>query len=169
MSNSPHTEDAPIKVRIATMSDMDEIMSLAVEAAKENGFLDASTTLLAKAVWGPINQDHGIIGCIGEPGALLEGMVVLSIGKIFYSDTDCLEERTLYLRPEFRSAKGGRANKLLEFSMSAADSLGLPLLIGVLSNERTEAKCRLYQRKLGPAAGAYWIYRTRTGGKAVVA
>jgi hypothetical protein len=159
--------DATIIVRVATPSDMPQIMDLSVLAAKENGFLDASAALLAKAVWGPLNQDHGIIGCIGEPGAVIEGMVVLSIGKIFYSDTDCLEEKTLYLRPEHRSAKGGRANKLLEFSMAAADSLGLPLLIGVLSNQRTEAKCRLYQRKLGPAAGAYWIYKTSTGGHEV--
>jgi N-acetylglutamate synthase-like GNAT family acetyltransferase len=161
--------ETTVTVRVATLSDMDAIMSLAVEAAKENGFLEASTALLAKHVWGPINQDHGIIGCIGEPGNTLEGMVVLNIGKIFYSDTDCLEERTLFLRPEYRSAKGGRANKLLEFSIRAADALKLPLLIGVLSNQRTEAKCRLYQRKLGPPAGAYWIYQTRTGGHEVVA
>ena len=157
-----------ITVRIATPADMSEIMALSVEAAKENGFLDASTALLAKAVWGPINQDHGIIGCIGEVGHL-EGMVVLNIGKIFYSDTDCLEERTLYLRPEYRNASGGRANKLLEFSMKAAEALNLPLLIGVLSNQRTEAKCRLYTRKLGKPAGAYWIVHTKTGGHEVVA
>lgn len=161
--------EAAVQVRVATVADMDQIMSLAVEAAKENGFLDASTALLAKAVWGPINQDHGIIGCIGKPQNQIEGMVVLNIGKIFYSDTDCLEERTLYLRPEYRSAKGGRANKLLEFSMAAATALGLPLLIGVLSNERTVAKCKLYSRRLGPPAGAYWIYQTKTGGHEVVA
>ena len=158
-----------IKVRVATTADLDEIMKLAVEAAKENGFLDASTTLLLKAIWGPLNQDHGIIGCIGDTGALLEAMVVLRGGKIFYSDTDCLEELTVFCRPEFRSAKGGRAKKLVEFSKSAADSLGLPLLIGVLSNQRTEAKCRLYERMLGKPAGAYWIYRTATGRSEVIA
>ena len=156
-----------IKVRVATTADLDEIMKLAVEAAKENGFLDASTTLLLKAVWGPLNQDHGIIGCIGrEP---IEAMVVLNVGTVFYSDVPCLEERTLFVRPEYRSAKGGRARKLVEFSKSTATALNLPLLIGVLSSERTIAKCKLYSRLLGPASGAYWIWQTRTGGHEVVA
>jgi N-acetylglutamate synthase-like GNAT family acetyltransferase len=159
--------DTDVTVRIATTADLDEIMQLAVEAAKENGFLDASTTLLLKAIWGPLNQDHGIIGCIGPSAGLLEAMVVLRVGKIFYSDTDCLEELTIFCRPEFRSAKGGRAKKLVEFSKSAADSLGLPLLIGVLSNSRTQAKVKLYQRMLGEPAGAYWIYRAATGSHAV--
>jgi hypothetical protein len=158
-----------VKVRIATTDDMAQIMALAVDAAKENGFLDASTTLLAKAVWGPINQDHGIIGCIGTPGQLIEGMVVLTVGTIFYSETPCLEERVIFVRPEYRQAKGGRAKKLIKFSKSAADRLNLPLLIGVLSNERTDAKCKLYERELGPPAGAYWIYQTRTGGHSVTA
>lgn len=157
-----------IKVRIATPADLKQVMELAVLAVKENGFLEATTKLLLKAVWGPLNQDHGIIGCIGEPGRLLEGMVVLNIGKIFYSDTTCLEERTLYLRPEFRSAKGGRAKKLVEFSKASATSLGLPLLIGVMSQERTKAKCRLYERMFGPPAGAYWLYNTKTGGHEIV-
>jgi N-acetylglutamate synthase-like GNAT family acetyltransferase len=161
--------EAAVTVRVADASDMEEIMKLAVEASKENGFLEASVNLLVKAAWGPINQDHGIIGCIGELGNTIEGMVVLNIGKIFYSDEDCLEERTLYVRPAYRSAQGGRATKLVAFSKFAADALGLPLLIGVLSNERTEAKCRLYSRMLGPPSGAYWIYRTRTGGHEVVA
>ena len=157
--------DIDIKVRVATTADLDEIMKLAVEAAKENGFLDASTALLLKAIWGPLNQDHGIIGCIGTNP--IEGMVVLSVGSIFYSDTKCLEERTVFVRPEYRSAKGGRAKKLVEFSKSVSDQLELPLLIGVLSNERTKAKCKLYERMLGPPSGSYWIYQTRTGGHEV--
>lgn len=159
--------DTSVSVRVAVPADLDEIMKLAVEAAKENGFLDATTTLLAKAVWGPINGDHGIIGCIGTKP--IEAMVVLNVGKIFYSDADCLEERTLFVRPEYRSAKGGRAKKLVEFSKAAADGLGLPLLIGILSNDRTRAKVKLYERLIGPASGAYWIYRTRTGAHEVTA
>lgn len=161
--------DPEIKVRLGIPADMPQIMELAVEAAKENGFLDATVELLARAVWGPLNQDHGLVGCIGAPGARIEGMVVLNVGKIFYSNIDCLEERTVFVHPEFRAAKGGRAKKLVEFSKSAADSLELPLLIGILSNERTQGKVKLYERMLGPPAGAYWIYRTHTGGHGVTA
>jgi N-acetylglutamate synthase-like GNAT family acetyltransferase len=159
--------DAPVTVRVATTADLEQIMQLAIEAAKENGFLDASTTLLLKTIWGPIHQDHGIIGCIGDNP--IEGMVVLRVGTIFYSDASCLEELTVFVRPEYRSAKGGRAKKLVEFSKEAANALELPLLVGILSNDRTKAKCRLYERMLGPAAGAYWIYRTKTGSHEVLA
>jgi N-acetylglutamate synthase-like GNAT family acetyltransferase len=159
--------DSSVTVRVATTADLDEIMKLAIEAAKENGFLEASTTLLLKAIWGPINQDHGIIGCIGT--SPIEGMVVLNVGTIFYSDISCLEERTCYVRPAYRSAKGGRAKKLVEFSKSVAQQLKLPLLIGVLSNHRTQAKCKLYERMLGPPAGAYWIWQAKTGGHEVTA
>jgi N-acetylglutamate synthase-like GNAT family acetyltransferase len=153
--------DSPVTVRVATPSDLDQIMQLAVEAAKENGFLDASTTLLLKAIWGPLNQDHGIIGCIGSDP--IEGMVVLKIGTVFYSEVPCVEELVVFVKPQFRAAKGGRAKKLVEFSKSVADKLGLVLLVGILSNERTKAKCRLYERMLGAPAGAYWLYGTRTG------
>ena len=159
--------DTDITVRVATTKDLKEIMALSVEAAKENGFLNANTTLLLKAVWGPLNQDHGIIGCIGTNP--IEGMVVLNIGTVFYSDQECIEERTVFVRPEFRSAKGGRAKKLVEFSKSVSDNLGLPLLIGIMSNERTKAKIKLYERLIGPPSGAYWLYQTRTGGHEVVA
>jgi hypothetical protein len=41
--------------------------------------------------------------------------------------------------------------------------MGMPLLIGVLSNSRTEAKIRLYKRHFGEPAGAYFLYNARTG------
>jgi len=43
-------------------------------------------------------------------------MVVLQIGKLFYSNEICLEELVLYVHPDYRNAKGGRAHKLVEFS-----------------------------------------------------
>jgi GNAT superfamily N-acetyltransferase len=146
---------------------MQEIMQLSIAAAKENGFLNANTVLLAKAIWPALNQDHGLVGCIGEPRGIIEGMVVLHTGTLYYSDEPCLEEKVVFVRPEFRSAKGGRARQLCEFSKRMADSLSLPLLIGICSNERTKGKVRLYERIFGPPAGAYFLYGTKTGGHAV--
>ena len=39
----------------------------------------------------------------------------------------------------------------------------IPLLIGVLSNKRTEGKIRLYERQLGKPSGAFFLYGARTG------
>jgi hypothetical protein len=39
----------------------------------------------------------------------------------------------------------------------------MPLLIGVLSNHRTEAKVRLYERQFGKPTGAFFLYNGSTG------
>jgi hypothetical protein len=80
-----------------------------------------------------------------------------------YSDEQILCERAIFVRPEFRSAKGGRASRLCEFAKSTADKLEMPLLIGVLSTHRAAGKVRLYERHFGKPAGAYWLYGAKTG------
>jgi hypothetical protein len=83
---------------------------------------------------------------------------------MWYSDHEVLEEKAIFIHPDYRSAKGGRARRLCEFSKNTADSLGIPLIIGVLSNNRTEAKVRLYKRQFGEPSGAFFLYNARTGG-----
>jgi hypothetical protein len=82
---------------------------------------------------------------------------------MWYSDAQVLEEKAIFIHPDYRSAKGGRARRLCEFSKRAADGLGIPLIIGVLSNHRTEAKVRLYERQFGKPSGAFFLYNARTG------
>jgi hypothetical protein len=91
--------------------------------------------------------------------------VLLRIGSIWYSSEMLLEERAIYTHPAYRksSENPSRAAALVEFSKTLADGLGLPLSIGVLSSQRTEAKVRLYRRILGPATGAYWLIGRETG------
>lgn len=156
-----------LQLRVATPDDLTEIMEMAVAAAKENAAFSADQELLLKNVWGPLNQQHGLIGCIGKPNGAIEGMIVLSVGTLFYTNDVCLEEKVMYVRPEYRNARGGRATKLVTFAKSVAKKLGLPLLIGILSNEMTKQKVALYKRELGEPAGAFWIINAETGGHQV--
>lgn len=157
-----------LQIRLGTPGDMREVMDLAIAAAKENGLVNASQVLLAKTVWPALNQDHGLVGCIhSKNGTEIEGMVVLNVGTLFYSDQPCLEEKVVFVKPEYRAAKGGRARKLCEFSKSAADNLGLPLIIGVFSSVETQAKISLYKRIFGEPAGLYFLYGGKTGKKKV--
>jgi len=82
---------------------------------------------------------------------------------MWYSDAQVLEERAIFIHPDYRSAKGGRARRWCEFSKRTADGLGIPLIIGVLSNHRTEAKVRLYERQFGKPSGAFFLYNATTG------
>lgn len=153
-----------IKIRIGTPEDLDEIMKVAMVAAEENGFLNPNPAKLAAEIWPALHQDHGIVGVIGKPGGMVEGCVLLRIGQMWYSDMMVVEERAVFTHPDFRNAKGGRARKLCEFSKKVADDLGIPLIIGVLSNHRTEAKVRMYERSFGKPSGAFFLYGAKTGG-----
>lgn len=152
-----------IRVRVGTPEDVHPMMDLALQACDENGFLNPEPAKLLNDIWAALNQDHGIIGIIGAPGGVIEGAVLLRIGPNWYSDDKMIEEKAVFVHPNFRSARGGRAKKLCEFSKQVSDGLGLPLCIGVLSNSRTAAKVRLYERMFGEPAGVYFLYNAHTG------
>lgn len=152
-----------LHIRVGVPEDIEEIMVIAIQAAEENGFLEANPRKLAEEIYPALCQDHGIVGLIGRKGEAIEGIVVLRIGTMWYSDTPVVEEKAIFIHPEFRSAKGGRATRLCEFSKKVSDTLGIPLIIGVLSNNRTEAKVRMYERQFGKPSGAFFLYGAKTG------
>ena len=161
MTDKTKLED--LEIRIGTPEDLDGMMQIAMMACEENGFLDPNPGKLAAEMWPALHQDHGIVDIIGPKGGEIEGAVLLRIGDMWYSDTQVVEEKAIFIHPDYRSAKGGRARKLCEFSKRAADRLELPLIIGVLSNHRTEGKVRLYRRQFGEPSGAFFLYGGKTG------
>jgi len=155
-----------LKVRIGTPADVHAVMDIALACAAENGLTNPNPIKLLQEVWAGLHQDGSIIGVIGESHEYVEAAILLRVESLWYSDDKSLIERAIIVRPEYRQAKGGRAKLLCEFAKKVAGKLDVPLLIGVLSNQRTEGKVRLYERQFGPSAGAYWIYGGKTGGKA---
>ncbi len=153
-----------IKIRLGTLADLDAMMEIAMMATAENSFAEADPELLLREIYPALMLQQGLVGIIGEPGKQIEAAVLIRLGNIWYSRTMLLEEKAIFVHPDFRAAKGGRAARLCEFSKHVSDELGLPLTIGVLSNERTEAKVRMYSRIMGKPAGAYWLYNVQTGG-----
>jgi hypothetical protein len=151
-------------VKIGTPADVHKMMDLALAACDENGFIEPNPAKLLQEIWPALNQEGGLVGIIPGDDGSLEGAVLLRVGNMWYSDHEVLEEKAIFIHPDFRSAKGGRARKLCEFSKHVSDSLGVPLIIGVLSNHRTEAKIRLYERQFGKPSGAFFLYNATTGG-----
>jgi hypothetical protein len=150
-------------VRVGGPEDVHPMMDMAMKACDENGFVDPNPQKLLAEIWPALNLDNGLVGIIQDEGGKLEAAILLRITTMWYSDAQVLEERAIFVDPECRSAKGGRARRLCEFSKRAAAELGLPLLIGVLSNHRTEAKVRLYERQFGKPTGAFFLYNAHTG------
>lgn len=152
-----------VHVRVATPEDFEGVMQLASQVSMENGLFAPTLEMVAGEIWSALHNDHGIVGVIGNVGEPLEGFVLLRVGNTWYSQAEIIEEKTVFVSKKFRSAKGGRARKLCEFSKKVADELGLPLLIGILSNQRTQGKVEMYKRVFGDPAGAFFLYGAHTG------
>lgn len=152
-----------IVVRIGTPDDVHDIMELGMMACVENGVHAPNPERILGDLWPSLHCESGIVGVIGAPGEQIEGFVLLRTGTLWYSDAPIVEERIVFVHPKYRSAKGGRARKLCEFSKKAADELELPLVIGIVSNSRTKSKVRLYERVFGEPAGAFFLYGAKTG------
>lgn len=148
-----------ITVRVGVPEDLDQVMELARMMHEEIGITSLDPSLILPEIWGALNLDRGIMGLIGAPGAQLEGGILLRFGTLFYSPEEILEEKGLFIHPEYRSAKGGRAARLCEFAKHASESLGKPLFIGVQNDVRTQGKLKLYERMFGPSIGAFFLWR----------
>lgn len=154
--------EAEIHVRTATPEDEAGIMGLARLVNSENGVFKMNEDKVLSVVRPSLYLQGGIIGVIG-PKDYLEGLVVLRISQYWYSDVSFLEEMCVFVHPDYRAAKGGRARKLVEFAKKASEKLDMPLMIGILSNSRTDAKTKLYERQFGSPAGAFFLYGASTG------
>lgn len=147
------------EVRAATRSDEDEIIQLLHIMHAENGMMpldeDRAKAFFARA-WDRLG---GIIGVIGPPGDI-RAMIYLLITRFWYSSANHLEECFNFVRPDVRHPKEGHryAEHLIKFAQKCSDELQMPLLIGVLTNNRMEGKVRLYRRVLGIPAGAFFVY-----------
>jgi len=148
--------------RVAQPDDEDGIMVLARMIHEEIGMFDLNEDKVRDTIRPMLHKHHGIIGVIGKKDEL-EAMILLRVANNWYSDTPFLEEMSVFVRPDYRNATVSRVQKMIEFAKKAADGLGLPLMIGVLSNQRTNAKVELYEKHFGDPAGAFFIYGARTG------
>lgn len=159
---------SPSIVRRATPEDRDSIWTLFHLLHAENGIFPLSepkVDWLLDRVLHPENipeGDNGLrgyMGVIGPPNKC-EGFILVSIGNFWYSTEPHLEEFANFVHPAHRNSN--HAKTLLGWSKQLSDRIGIPLLIGIVSNTRTEAKVRLYRRQL-PSAGNFFLYNAATG------
>ena len=108
----PRKEIEDIKVRIGTPEDIEDVMNLAMMVCRENGIFQPNVDKIFADIWPSLHQDFGLVGVIGNPGEPLEGFVLLRVSTMWYSDCGIIEEKTVFVHPDFRGAAGGRARKL---------------------------------------------------------
>lgn len=167
---------SPSIVRLATPADGQEIWRLFLMAHNENSLFPLAPEKVQWLMNRALNPDlipiedmgpRGIIGVIGPVGAL-EALVFLLIGQFWYSNDRHLEELLVFTDPEHR--KSHHAQAIIQWMKDQVEITGLPLMTGIMSNHRTEAKVRLYSRML-PKVGAFFFLSPKgsTGTPALVA
>ena len=100
-----------LKVWVGTLEDVDVMMELAIEGCYENSFVKPNHERLLREIWPALSRENGIVGFVGVPGEKPQGAILLRICHVWYSDDEILEERAVFIHPDFRAAKGGRARK----------------------------------------------------------
>lgn len=142
-------------VRKATAADEDQLMEMCRSLHKENGLFSMSEDRVRARLRAAFENQGAIIGVVGETGRI-EGSIYVMISNFWYSTDYHLEELWNYVLPQYR--KSTNAKNLIMFAKRCSDELGIPLVIGVLSNQDTARKVEMYRRQLNAPAGAFWLY-----------
>lgn len=157
----------PENVRAACPADEDALIDLCRELHTENAAfsldIDKVREIIQQAIKPPpYHNTIRCIGVIGEPKGPLEGAIHLVGQQDWYSSEWALFEVFNFVPTRYRKGTTN-ARDLVAWAKGMADALSMKLLIGIVSNQRTEAKVRLYSRLLGPPAGAFFFYGGTTG------
>ena len=155
-------------VRRALPEDRESIWELLLLNHEENGIFPLSERkvnwLLDRTLY-PDSIPEGDMGPRGYMGVIgpinqCEGLIFTVIGDFWYTESFHFEELTNFVHPDHRNSNHAKA--LIGWSKQVADQVRIPLLIGIVSNNRTAAKVRLYRRQL-PECGAFFLYNATTG------
>lgn len=152
--------------RLAQPADAESLFEMCQLLWKENGVFPMSETKVRRMIEIAVNpsvrtevEPIAIIGALGPVGNV-EASIAVCITQNWYTDAWHVEELWNFVRPDMR--KSNHAKSLVEYSKKVATELQLPLMIGILSSDRTQGKVRLYRRQLGEQAGAYFVWPSWT-------
>lgn len=153
----------PSIVRVGRAEDRQEIWRLFLQGHRENGQFTLAPEkvdwFLQRALHPEMipEWDTGVRGVIGVIGVIgqLEALVLVMVDSYWYTHDRHLSEYIVYVDPECRRSHHARA--LVTWMKQQSDMTRLPLVTGIISNERTESKCALYGRML-PKVGEFFLY-----------
>jgi hypothetical protein len=146
-------------VRLATRADEADLMRLCKELHADNGIFEMDDSMVREMLDRAFNRNGGIIGVI-DGKSEIAGAIYMLISSFWYSRDNHLEELFNFIRAPYR--KSDYALSLVEFAKKCSDEIKIPLVIGVLTSKRMEAKVRLYHKSLGNPAGAFFVYGKET-------
>jgi hypothetical protein len=96
-----------------------------------------------------------IVGVIGPRGKI-EASTCLLISDMYYTNALHLAELWNHVGKDYRQSHNAEA--LIMFGKKCSDEIGIPLITGIITNNRVAGKVRLYRQVLGYPAGAFFVY-----------
>lgn len=169
---------SPSVVRSATPADEPELWRLLRLHHAENALFPLSERKVGFYVDRALHPEkidaddsgpRGIVGTIGQTGAL-EGMVMLILGSPWYTESIAMDDCVNFVDPAHRQSAHAKA--LIAYSKHIVDQVrvGHPdfrMMMGIVSNNRTAAKIRLFSRELDEPVGAFFMYPPARGLKTI--
>lgn len=147
-------------VRYAVPQDEDKIVSMISLLHDENGLFPLSEKRVREYMQRYFRQEGALIGVIGEIGDPVAS-IYLGIEQPYYSETWYLNEAWNFVHPDHR--RSDYAKQLLAWAKNVSEQMHLPLMVGIVTNHRTEAKVRLYEKQL-EKAGAFFVWNRHFAG-----
>ena len=141
-------------VRLALPADRDALRAMCIMLHEENGLFPLNHEKLEIALGRYFKRDGAIIGVIGPEGAPVAS-IYIAITQFFYTNAWTLMEEWAFVMPDHRRTT--YAQDLIAYAKGVSDAMTLPLITGILSGKRTEAKVRLYDRMM-ERVGGYFMH-----------
>jgi N-acetylglutamate synthase-like GNAT family acetyltransferase len=139
------------EIRVATREDEPALLELLQTMHAEGGLLpldlDRARAMFARA----FDRRGGIIGVIG-PKNDIEAMIGLLITSFWYTRSNHLEQFVLCVRPDKRKNK--HAETLRSSANKCSEAIGIPMVVGLVSDKQTQTKSRARRRASQAAPSA---------------
>lgn len=141
------------EVALALPEDEEDVYDFLMALHAENALFPVSPEKVRAAIRHATDRQGGIIALIRGKDGRIEASFGAVIDPWWYTIAPSLNEVWNYVRPDCRRTT--HARRLIEFAKRLEQELGIPLFMGIISTERTEAKMRLYRRQLEPIGGLF--------------
>jgi hypothetical protein len=142
-------------IRICVPADEPALLRvLALNYEENKGLAAINWDKVTRMVRRGTEQQLGIIGVIeGKHG--IEATAGFILTNFWFSDDFHLEEVWVFVLPDYR--RSTHARRLYEWAKYLSTQMTVPVLCGVLTTQRHQAKIRLAQREM-PQVGALFMW-----------
>lgn len=147
-----------------TLQDVQLVEKLLHEIPLESNINDIApyNKEAAWTTYGTVLQSGGKVVFLVYESRII-GVLMLSIGHLWWSNKNFLEPLVFWVHPEYR--KSTASIRLLRFLRDLADVYDLPVLFNVFSDTRLSSKIKFFKRNGFIERGSHLVYIPNNNGQ----